>query len=145
MIKLKNLKRTIYEKFNLYIYLIIPLLVLLAYLVCNVLFDFKLTEIKTLNKHIIDISLTLSGILLTILGLFLALPNTEFRQLMKKYNHDKIINNTLTIGILTMLATTLLSTIEKLPNIASLLFLIGFTETILASVWMHQTLKHINN
>lgn len=145
MIKSKNFKRTIYEKFNLYIYIIVPIIVLVTYLILNICFKFSLTDVKTLNEKIIDISLTLAGILLTILGLFLALPNTKFRELMKKYKHDMIINNTLIIGILTLLATTFLSAIEKFPNVTSILFLIGFTETIIASIWIYNILKHINN
>ena len=143
--KLNNTKRTVYEKFNLHIYIIVPAIILIIYSILNLLFNFTLTEINTLNEKIIDISLTLAGILLTILGLFLALPSTKFRELMKEYGHDKIIGNTLIIGILTLLVTTILSVMEKLPLIASLLFLVGFTETIIASIWIYQTLKYINN
>ena len=145
MVEKKNFFRTIYEKFNLNIYIIVPLIVLLLYFVSDLLFGFNLADIKTYNENKIEISITISGILLTIMGLFTSLPNTKFRELMKKYNHDKIVNRTLLIGVLSSIFTVILSVSEKLIIIESALFIIGITETIIASIWLYKTLMHIND
>lgn len=145
MSKKKNIFRKIYEGFYLNIYIIIPLIVLVVYIVSYFATDFNLNNIKTFNKNKIEISITIAGILLTIMGLFASLPNTEFRKLMKKYNHDKIINRTLFLGVIASLFTVILSVIERLILIQSILFIVAITETIIASVWIYKTLMYIND
>ena len=145
MVETKNLKRTIYEKFNLHIYIFIPLIVLAIYFILNHYFDFDISKIKTLNEKLIDISLTLAGILLTILGLFMALPSTEGRKLLKRYGHNKILTKTLIIGTLALLFTTLLSALEIQTIMTYVLLIIGFVETIIASIWIYKMIEIIEN
>lgn len=145
MVKKKNIYRKIYEKFYLNIYIIVPLIVLFLYFISYIFLDFNLNDIVTYNENKIEISMTIAGILLTIMGLFTSLPDTEFRKLMKQFNHDKIINRTLFVGVLSSMFTVILSIIEKLIWIQSVLFIINITETIIASIWLYKTLMHIND
>lgn len=145
MHKIKNQKRKLYEKFYLNIYFIVPCIVLILYLLIYIFTGYRLSDSQSFNSSKIEISITIAGILLTIMGLFTSLPNTEFRQLMKKYNHDKIINRTLFFGVIASIFTVILSVIEKLIAFQSILFVIALTETIVASIWLYKTLININD
>lgn len=142
----KNIRRNIFEYFMLRIYIFAPLVTLLLYyLVLVLILNFNLSVISTFNETKIEISLTITSILLTIMGLFASLPNTEFRVMMKKYGHDKIINGTLFIGVISSLLLILFAVSEVCIKLQVLLFLISVTETFVASIWLYKTLKHINS
>lgn len=144
MIKRKNTYRKIYEKFNLNIFIIAPLIVITLYFASYYLLDFNLSSIVTYNYYKIEISMAIAGILLMIMGLFTSLPSTNFRKLMKQYGHDKIIYRTLFFGVLSSLFTVLFAVAEVLVGAQSILFIISITETIIASIWLYSTLMHIN-
>ena len=145
MNKRKNQRRKAYEKFCLNIYLIVPFLVVLLYFLICYLTEYNLSNSQNFNENKIEISITIAGILLTIMGLFTSLPNTKFRQLMKKYNHDKIINKTLFYGVMTSIITVILAVIEKMILAQSIFFIIAMTETVIASIWLYKTLMYIND
>lgn len=145
MVKFKKRKRSMYENFNLYIYIYVPSFVLLIYFMLNSYYGFDLVAIKTLNSKLIDISLALSGTLLTILGLFLTLPNTKGRILLKRYGHDKILTTTLIVGIVSFLFTILLDALEIGTCIKYIIFIVGFVETIIASIWIYKMLEVIDD
>lgn len=145
MKKIKNGFRTLYEKVNIYIYIVLPIGILILYKFINCISGFNLMVINTYKENVLDISMALVALLLTIMGLFTSLPNTEMRELMKKYSHDKIINRTLFLGVLTSLLTLILSIIEKCLFLQSILFIVSIVETLVASIWLYKTLMYIND
>lgn len=135
--------RWIYEKFNIYIYLIIPIFITSIYFLCFK--DFQLSKIQNYNQYNFEFVLTMLGALLTILGLMFTLPENNYRRLMKKYKHDEIINNTIFSGIISSLVFIVLLIIEVLPSIQEFLFITVICEVLIASWWMYRTLKNITS
>lgn len=139
----KNLKRKCFEKFNIYIYFFIPAVVVTVYLLCKKIFNFNLNSLNTFNYEVINISLAFTGILLTLMGLFASLPNSEFIQLLKKYNHDKILYRTLFLGTISFFITILLSIFEVFSYLKPIFFLIGISESIIASINIYLILIYL--
>lgn len=144
-LKSKSNKRRLYEKFNIYLYINVPLISLVFYGIIRYCTSFSLKKIVTFNNSKIEIFIAIAGILLTIMGLFISLPGNEFRKLMKKYGHDKIIMRILFIGILSSLLGLILAISELFINLQVLFFIITMTETILATWWMYDIFKYIGN
>ncbi|WP_025728477.1 hypothetical protein [Atopobacter phocae] len=125
------LREEIYEHFNLYIYLILPTIVISLYFTATKLLEINLFNLELVDKHTLEISSILFGTLFTILGLYVTLPDNQSRKLMKHYGYDKIISRTLVIGILSSLLLIVLS-ITNLDSIQRLyLLLIAITETFI--------------
>ena len=95
--------RKIYEKFNLYVYFIVPIfLLLLHYFFVNYR-QINILETSSFAESNFEFVLTMLGVLLTIFGLMFTLPDNEYRKIMKKYKHEKIIFNTIFCGIVSSL------------------------------------------
>ncbi|EHR38027.1 hypothetical protein HMPREF9708_00111 [Facklamia languida CCUG 37842] len=135
--------RFIYEKLNIYIYIVVPVIVLPTYYLLNKHTIFVLSTISTYHEYKFEFVLTLLSVLLTVFGLMFSLPETKYRQLMRIYKHDEIINRTILIGILSCLIFSFLFLTEMLPKLQEYLFLIIFCETAISTVWIYMTLQAI--
>lgn len=133
--------RTIYEKFNLYIYIIIPILICFVYYYgySHGLIDLQL--INNYRNYKFDFITTVLGSLLTIYGFMAMLPENNFRKMLRKFNHDKIINNTILIGILASLVFIILFMFDYETFFHDLLFLIATAETFLATIKIFNILR----
>lgn len=129
------MKRWIYEKFNLYIYIAIPTLIISIYLLFFK--DAQLSEIDSYNQYKFEFVLTMLSVLLTILGLMFTLPENSYRKLMKKFKHDEIINNTIFSGVITSILFIILLIVELLPTIQEILFITVVCEVLIASWWIY--------
>lgn len=140
--------RLMYEKFNVYIYVIIPALLIAGYLFLNNKYGFCLSKINNYNDYKFEFTYSMLALLLTLLGLMQALPSNRrtlrYRKLMKKYKHDEIIYNTLFIGIVASISFIILYMIEKYPGIQDILFITMMIEIIISSCWLFITIRNIN-
>lgn len=136
-----NNMRKIYEKFNIYIYFIIPFVLCIGYALLTSNQTFDLNKINNYQEHKFEFVLTMLGALLTIYGFMISLPENKFRTLMRRYKHDEIINNTIFSGIIGSLIFIILYLLELLPNIQNYLFITLTTEVSIASVKIYMILR----
>ncbi|MEG0601215.1 MAG: hypothetical protein RR494_13680 [Vagococcus sp.] len=137
--------RKIYEKINLYIYLFVPLNLILVHHLLKKYFRMNLLNTNSFLDKSFEFVLTMLGVLLTIFGLMFTLPDNEYRKLMKKYNHDKIIFNTIFSGITSSLVFIILNFFEISIYGQEILFIIIFSEVAVSTWWIFRTLKAINS
>ena len=135
--------RTLYEKFNIYIYIIVPAFLCSVYIILLLTGNFDLNCISNYTTHKFDFILAILSVLLTVYGFMLSLPENKFRSLMRRYKYDDIINNTIVIGILSALSFILLFLLETLGVVQDLLFITVSCEVVIATVWIYRILKHI--
>lgn len=141
----KRYGRILYEKINIYVYCIIPLIVISLYLIISRLLDFDLNKIQTFNGEIINISLTLTGVLLTLMAIFASFSNSEFIKYLKEYKHEIIFYRTIFCGIVFLLITIIISVMEILTVLKPIFFLAGFTETIIVTKKVYDILVNLDN
>lgn len=137
------MKRKLYEKLNLNIYIIFPIIVVLIYLLLYILFDFQLSDFQNFNFYQFDCVLAMLIILLIVLGLIRLLPENRYRKMMRKYGHDKILYNTMFYGIVSSMSFIFVFFIDKTVIIQEFLFIIAFCETTIATIWILRTLRAI--
>lgn len=135
--------RKIYEKFNIYIYLAVPSMVCLVYFLLSNYCIFDLEMIKKYQEHKFEVALSMLGVLLTVYGFMMSLPENNFRSLMRRYKHDEIINNTIFFGIMASLVFVILYLLELLPNIQDYVFIFFMSEVVIATTWIYKVLKYI--
>ena len=136
--------RLFYEKFNVYIYLIAPLLLILLHYILVNFAHTNILDTKNFSERVFEFVLTMFGVLLTIFGFIFTLPDNEYRKLMKKYKHDKIIYNTIFCCILSSLLFMTFYFMEIATFMQEILFIIIFSEVTIATWWIFRTLKAIN-
>lgn len=136
--------RKMYEKFNIYVYLFIPLiLVSVHYLLVNY-FHVNFLDTSSFSQRSFEFVLTMLGVLLTIFGLLFTLPDNEYRKMMKLYNHDKIIFNTIFSGIISSLIFMALYFFEISTYAQESLVIVIFSEVAISTWWIFRTLRIIN-
>lgn len=135
--------RKIYEKFNLYIYFVLPIILLLLHYFFVNYRQINILDTSSFSASNFEFVLTMLGVLLTIFGLMFTLPDNDYRKLMRKYKHEKIIFNTIFCGIISSLVFILLYFIESSIQIQELLFIIIFSEVTISTWWIFRTLKAI--
>lgn len=135
--------RKMYEKINLYIYIVIPFFMCFIYYFLLKYQIFNLQTVKNYTERKFDFILSLLGTLLTIYGFMMVLPENKFRLLLRKYKQEEIINKTIFIGIIACLAFVLmyLFGFENFYN--DLLFIIASTETLISTHKIYNILKYI--
>lgn len=129
------MKRCIYELYNLYIYFTIPVVVVLFILF---FIGFEDLPLEVFQNFKIEISLSLIGVLLTILGLFASLPDSNFLKLLKRYNHDTILYRTLLLGILSSAVVVALTLIGKFEKGQYIMLIVSLVETVIASIHIYR-------
>lgn len=130
--------RWIYEKFNIHIYIVIPLLfILLISRFANCI------PTEGLQEHSIEVSLTFFGVFLTLMGILVAFPSSEKLALLQRYKHTQIVFLTLSCGIISSLLL-LISGLLKYHEYSLYLFIIIITETVIATVKLYGMSKFIN-
>lgn len=130
--------RWIYEKFNIHIYIVIPLLfILLISRFANCI------STEGLQEHSIEVSLTFFGVFLTLMGILVAFPSSEKLALLQRYKHTQIVFLTLACGIISSLLL-LISGLLKYHEYSLYLFIIMITETVIATVKLYGMSKFIN-
>lgn len=93
--------RYVYEKFNIYIYAVIPTLFVAGYLVLNNKYGLHL---QVMNNHKLLLGCFTFILLLSSLFLMKSLHDDgKYRRLMRKYKHDEIIWRTSLIGLVASL------------------------------------------
>ena len=135
--------RKIYEKFNLYVYFVVPIILLLLHYFFVNCRQINILDTSSFAENNFEFVLTMLGVLLTIFGLMFTLPNNEYRKLMKRYKHGEIIFNTIFCGIVSSLAFMALYFIETPVQIQEFLFIIIFSEVAISTWWIFRTLKAI--
>lgn len=131
----KLMKRCIYELYNLYIYFTIPVIMVLFILF---FIGFEDLPLEVFQNFKIEISLSLIGVLLTILGLFASLPDSNFLKLLKRYNHDTILYRTLLLGILSSAVVVALTLIGKFEKGQYIMLIVSLVETVIASIHIYR-------
>lgn len=126
------------------IYVVSPALVIFVYFLLQYFCDVNLLYVRTFNQSKITYGLSVTAVLFTIMGLFLAFPNTNFTKLLKKYGHNRILLKTLLFGIITSLSLVVLSIFELFNWTHPILFLIATTELVLAVFKIYNISKYIN-
>lgn len=105
---------------------------------------YNLANSANYNNHKFEFVLTMLGSLLTIYGLMFSLPENKYRKLMRKYGHDKIINNTIFIGIISSIIFILLLLFDLFAVLQDLLFLVICSEVCIATFKIYFALKFIS-
>lgn len=141
--------RTLYEKVNLFIYIIAPAITVTVYLFLQNRYRFHFDQVQSYQIELTYLILTL---LLTVLGLMRRLP-TRFRnhhhlkylELMSKYHHNQIIYITLAIGITATIINILLHYFTPYLTVQNILFITAVTELTIAAKWFYATLKNLKS
>lgn len=142
-IGLIGMKRKLYEKINLNIYIVVPIIGVLIYLLLYFLFDFQLSDFQKFNLYSFDCVLAMLIILLIVLGLTGLLPENRYRKMMRRYRHEQILYNTILCGLVSSLFFIFIFFIGKITIVQDALFIITFCETTIATIWILRTLRAI--
>ena len=113
--------RWLYEKFNIYIYIIIPLSLILL-----------------LKQYSLEFSITFSVYFLCFLGALVTIPSSEALALLQRYKHIQIIFFTLAIGNICSLL------LLKYHEYSFYIFITIITEAVIATIKMYRISKFIN-
>ncbi|MBO1264458.1 hypothetical protein J3A84_05305 [Proteiniclasticum sp. SCR006] len=131
---LNNCIESLMEIFRKYSPVIVPVLVLVIIVIINSINSF--VNVNQILLHIPSISGTLAGFLFTFFGIFTALPDNNFIKVLKSNGYMKIIHITLITGISTLLVSMVLSIFGVLSYLSISLFIVGVSETMLASFYL---------
>lgn len=116
----ENLKRDIKEKLAINSYLVVPFIYLLTRLTLSLILGINLSFQDFLNVDIVDASLAILFIAMTISSLLLTLPENDFTEALRKYNYCKILSS-LTISIVVLsISNILLESHDLFSNIQSI-------------------------
>lgn len=125
--------RWFYEKFNIYIYIIIPLsLILLLNDFNNDIFQ------EVLKQYSLEFSITFSVYFLCFLGALVTIPSSEALALLQRYKHIQIVFFTLAIGNICSLL------LLKYHEYSFYIFITIITEAVIATIKMYRISKFIN-
>lgn len=127
-------KRLIYEKFNIYIYVIIPIFICLLYVYAFYNGILNLSHFEKYNANKFNFILTILSVLLTIYGFMISLPENNVRKLLRRYKHDEIISRTILIGILSSFLFTALYMFDISCFFQDIIFLVTATEVVIATI-----------
>lgn len=130
--------RWIYEKFNIYIYIIVPLIVVSL----SSLFIQHIQK-QGLQQHSVEISLAFLGVFLTLMGILVAFPSSKRLELLQRYKYTQIAYLTLVFGIIFAIAL-LISALVEYHEYSYYLFVALITETLLATKKLYSMAKFIN-
>lgn len=125
--------RKTFEKFCVNIYLILPAIVVGLYFYLN-----RKDYIHIDPKYNFELSIALFGVMFTVLGLYGSLPDSRFKDLLKKYKHNKIVYHSLFIGIVCSMFIVIFVITDFSVKIQNLLLLIAITETLISSYWIYR-------
>lgn len=135
------MRRSLKEYFNIYIYIIVPILIVAFYKFVLSGFS-QFSEITNrLYEFSPDIPLTFLGVLLTLLGLLTALPPSKYDEAMRKYKYYKIIFSSLAYGIFAALGHLMLFLLNIGESYQVFLFLVYISETLISTYWIYQITK----
>lgn len=137
-------KETPFEKFFLNIHYVFAILAFLINTICSKIFDINLLSVEAFNKYSMDINIALLTTLLTMLGIFIALPNTEFRELMKQYNNDTVILNCIFFSIISSLLFIVFSVFNLFTKLLPILLIYEIGLTFILAILLYQFVKYIN-
>lgn len=140
---MKN-KTTIKEAFFIYLHVLLFIFVVFYSLINEIIVKTDFLAISAYKEFSMDICIGILSVLLTLLGLFLALPNTEYRRLMKKYNHDKIILNHIFCGSISSLIFIILSIINILNVVLPYLLIYSLLTVFPVAFFLFYAAKYIN-
>lgn len=98
----------------------------------------KLSLNKNIVQSIISVSGSLAGFLFTTLGILIGLPDNKFIQLLKKTKYMQVVFNTIIIGIISLLISTVLGVFNILKSINICIFIIGMAETFLGAIYLYK-------
>ena len=104
---------------------------------------FNLGHTPAFEKNKFDFFIKITGMFLTVMSLFISLPSSKNIEVIRKYRRDLIIVRTLSIGIVCSVFGLVLTMIEVLLGLQSVLFIIVMTETILATIWLYGTFRSL--
>lgn len=136
--------RKFYEKLNLHVYIIVPFVFVLLHYTLVYAAKINIFDNQSFSENSFEFVLTMLGVLLTILGLMFTLPDNKYRELMKRYNHDRIIYNSIFIGILSSMVFVFLYFIDISTFIQELMYVTVFSEVAISTWWIFRTLVVIN-
>lgn len=139
-----KLERKILNALNLWTFIISPSFFVLCYHVIETKFKISIFDLNKLNEISFDLSLGILGTLLTILGVFIALPNNERTDLLKKYNHFNIVLKTILTGAIAAITTILFIISNNFQDKVIYLIITMLVETFIASKRMFQILIYLN-
>ena len=133
--------RYVYEKFNIYIYAVIPTVFVAGYLVLNNGYGLYL---PMTNNYKMMIGCCLLILLFSLAALMKSLPDSgKYRLLMKKYKHDQIIWRTLRLGLVASLLFILAVVTNSHLILQDSLIIIAMMETIISFCWVFVTVKNL--
>lgn len=128
----------IYSHWNIFV------LVFAFWILSEYILNLNFQNVKAYQDYSMDISIGFLSILLTLLGLFLALPNTNYRKLMKRYSHDKIILNNILFGSVSLILFIICSIIGLSISILPYLLLYSILTTLVIAYFLFSAAMYIN-
>lgn len=133
--------RYVYEKFNIYIYAVIPTVFVAGYLILNNRYGL---HFPIANNHKLLFGFFLLALLFGLVVLMRSLPDDgRYRWLMRKYKHDQIIWRTLWVGLVASLLFVVTVVMNSYPILQDSLIIIAMMEAIISFCWMFVTVKNL--
>lgn len=130
--------RWLYEKFNIYIYIIIPLLLILL----SNSFKHYISK-ELLQEYSMEFSLTFSVYFLCCMGVLVTIPSSEKLALLQKYKHIQIVFFTLAIGNISSLLLLVVGFLNY-NEYSVYLYITVIVETVIATIKLFNISKFIN-
>ena len=130
--------RWLYEKFNIYIYIIVPLLLLLL----SNSFKHYISK-ELLQEYSMEFSLTFSVYFLCCMGVLVTIPSSEKLVLLQKYKHIQIVFFTLAIGNISSLLLLVVGFLNY-NEYSVYLYITVIVETVIATIKLFNISKFIN-
>lgn len=129
--------RWLYEKFNIYIYIIIPLLLILL----SNSFKHYISK-ELLQEYSMEFSLTFSVYFLCCMGVLVTIPSSEALALLQKYKHIQIVFFTLAIGNISSLLLLVVGFLNY-NEYSVYLYITVIVETVIATIKLFDISKFI--
>lgn len=130
--------RWLYEKFNIYIYIIIPLLLILL----SNSFKHYISK-ELLQEYSMEFSLIFAVYFLGCMGVLVTIPSSEKLVLLQKYKHIQIVFFTLAIGNISSLLLLVVGFLNY-NEYSVYLYITVIVETVIATIKLFNISKFIN-
>lgn len=137
--KIYNKYKDIEELIRKYSYLILPIISIAIYIICNKLFEIEIDS--EFNSNIINVSAVLAGFLFSSLGIIISIPQNKFIDRLKTVGYMDIIYRSMFLGIIFLISTLIFGLFNIIHKVKIILFISGLSETILSSYYLYKVTK----
>lgn len=129
--KLYNVFQTSLENFRKYIYILLPAISLIIYIVFrNIIFANIIEDTSDYSNNIINLSGILAGFLFTTFGTFMSLPDNKFLDALQSNGYFKSIYRVQVLGVVFLLIAMVIGLFNLSIKVMTIFFMFGISEAL---------------